>query len=613
MAALVLLAVPVIAAAEAPPAAVLDVRPRADDTGLREALERLRQEYAVPGIAAAVFDTESIRALGVGETAPGDAPVTPETRFRAGQVSLLFAGLATAALIADGRLPADGELRRLAPEVDVRNPWSAERPVRIDDLVSQRAGFGALHFRDVYAGSEVQPLLAGINSAFRALRLERPPGERERYSVVGHAIAAYLVEKAADAPYEDVLDRLVFQPLDATATLGRPGGPRDDDAQGHTGSPPHPVPVRTLNLPPAGEVWISAADLAAVGRLLLNRGRSGERELLPASAIEWIESLPEGASPLVPGARRGVRAEEFNGFLFYTRTGALPGFLARFAYSPELGRGYLVLMNRGDAEAALRAADTLLRGQLFAGHPLPGAVPPPAENRLDAAGLAGWYRNVTPGHPPVRLYRSWLGFMKAGACGDALCIAGPGLRQVLQPFDGTRLRERGHWQPGWRWHETGAKSTLETAAARWQPVGGWQVLFTVVAGFLVAAGLLLGVALAPVWGWSLVRRRISDYHELVPRLVPLAAVLSIVAMQLLLFVSGYPALGRVSAAAISILVLSVLAPLLAVLALAAVFAGFRWRLPRPALATALYLALAANGAVIALAANGLVAFQSWNY
>lgn len=597
----------------AQPELLADPRPRANDAQLRHALERVRLAHRVPGLAAVVFDRETVRAFATGELEPGGGPVTPESRFQAGQLSLLFTGIATAGLVADGSLAANAELRRLAPELDIHNPWSGERTIRVDDLVSHRAGLGATHFRDVYAEADAQPLLAGINSAFRALRLAHPPGEREQYSVVGHAIAAYLVEKSVGRPYEDVLARLLFAPLELDASLGRPAGPLPADSAGHRGWPAQRVESRALNFPPAGEIWLSAEDLGKVGRLLLNRGRAGERQLLPAGAVEWLESSPEDVATLTPGSRRGVRAEEFAGFVFYTQSGALPGFLARFAYSPELGAGYAVLLNRGDADTALRDADMLLRGQLFGPGVQPGPVPAPATEVVGAQRLAGWYRDVTPAHPPERLYRSWLGFLRAAPCEEFLCLAGPSVEARLQAVDDTRLREVGHWLPGWAWRDTATGAWLETADSTWVPVSGGKVGAALFAGLFVVAGLLLGVLLLPVWTWSLVRRQITDYHELVPRLVPLAGVLCVVALQVLLFTTDYPALGRVSTPTVTILVLSILAPLLGVLALAAALAGWKWKLPRAAFATALYLALAVNGAVIAMGVNGLVAFQAWNY
>ena len=588
-----------------------DTRPRAGDAELREALQAIRTQHAVPGMAAALFDADSVRAFAVGESTPGGNPVTPDSRFRAGQLSLLFTGMAVAALVTDGSMPAEGELGQLAPEVDFHNPWSGSRPVRIADLLAHRAGLGPTHFRDVYAESPGQPLLAGINSAFRALRLTQAPGEREQYSVVGYAIAAYLAEKAVGFTYDDMLARMIFRPLEMRATLGRPDGPLASDVKGHAGWPAREVPGLPLNLSSTGDIWISANDLARVGQLLLNEGRHGERPVLPAGATAWMLQPPDGHPALVPGARHGVHAEEFGGFLFYTQTGALPGYLARFAFSPELGRGYVVLLNHGDAREALAATERLLRGQLLDGA-IPGPVPAPAATAMPGAPF-GWYRRADHEPPPRALYDAWLGYARLAGCGDAWCFSTPGQRRLLQPFDASRLRAAGHWQPGWSLRGTESGLLLENATESWHQVAGWRVALAALAGLLVMAGTVLAMILLPWWSVMLPRRRVTGYRALLPRLLPLAAMLALIACQVLLFSTGYPELGEFASAGIAILVLSILGPVLAVLALAAAVAGFAWQLPARAVLAATTLALAALVVTAGMATSGLVAFQTWNY
>ncbi|MBW3567308.1 MAG: beta-lactamase family protein [Proteobacteria bacterium] len=607
---IVALAAPVPGAAT--PADIPDTRPRADDAQLRQALQEIRLQHAVPGMAAAVFDAEDTRVFAVGELEPGGNPVTPESRFRVGQVSLLFNGLLAAALVTDGSMSADGELRRLAPEVDMHNPWSDERPVRIEDLLAHRAGLGVTRFRDVYADTPGQPLLVGINRAFRALRLINRPGDVEHYSVVGPAIVAYMAEKAAGMPYEDALQRLLFMPLEMEATLGRVDGPRSFDSVGHSGRPALRVADLPLNLPPAGDLWISAKDLAQVGRLLLDRGRRGDQQVVAEAAVDWMEAAVSDTALQVPGKRRGLAVEEHGGFLFHTQTGAMQGFLARFAYSRELGKGYLVLLNHGGGTAALADAEALLRGQIVADAVAP-AVPVAASEGVDLDALAGWYRNVSPEPAPRAFFQSWSSFMNATRCDGHLCVARPFRQTRLESFDGTRLREEGRWYPGWHVRATAAGLLLEGRGAAWQPVSGWQVLARGMLVLIVFGGILAASVLLPYWTWSILRWRLRNYHALVPRLLPLSAIAALVVFQVLLFSVDYPELGRAGTPGITILVFSILAPVLAFFALPAALAGFAWKLPWRALIAPLYLSVVAWIVAIALAQHDLVAFRTWVY
>lgn len=596
---------------------VVDTRPRADDEALRAALEDIRARHGVPGLAAAVFDRETVRVFAIGELGPDKGSVTPGSRFRIGQASILFTGMAVAALVADGSIPAEGELRELAPEIDLNNPWGAERPVRIADLLAHRAGVGAAHFRDVYTQTPEQPLLAGINSAFRALRVEFRPGDREHFSELGPAIAAYVAEKVTGFPFDDILARMFFEPLQLSASVGRASGPLPIDATGHRGNGAEPATVLPLNFITAGGVWISANDLARIGQMLLNRGSHAGRQVLAPEAIAWLEA-PAGDAALVPGFRHGVRAEAFNGFIFHTQTGALPGFLARFAYSPELGRGYLVLINHGGARVALAEADALLRGQAI-GAPLPAPpVPPPAAGAAGMPSLDGWYRKANAERPPRALYQSWLGLARMRPCDDAWCFSEIGRTHVLEAFDAGRLRETGHWYPGWEVRATGAGLVLARTGERWQRVPGWQVAGAVAAAALVVAGIFAGFVLLPAWTTTLLRRWMGGHGrpsagELAARLLPLAAIGAVVAFQVLLFATGYPALGVVSPASVAILVLSIAVPLLALFGLAACAAGVAWGLPKSVTLPGIFVASAAAVAAVAMITHDLFAFQTWNY
>lgn len=587
-----------------------DTRPRASDMQLRHALDAIRLQHSVPGLAAALFDRQQVRVFATGELVHEGNPVTPSSRFRLGQTSNLFTGLAVAALDADGSLSADAELRRLAPEVDLHNPWASERPVRVEHLLAHRAGLGPLRYRNVYADSAEQPLLAAINRAYRELRLEFPPGEREQYSLVGPAIAAYLVEKSVSMPYEQVLERLLFKPLELSASLGRPGGELPEDSRGHAGWPPREVPALALNAPPTGDIWMSAGDLGSIGRMLLNRGLHGDRQVIPAEAVDWLESMDEQQA-LVPGSRRGVHAEEHAGLLFYTQTGALPGFLTRIAYSPELGRGYLVMLNHGNARKALASADALLRGQLLTDArpttlPATAGEPPPIPT--------GWYHRADSEPPPRRLYQWWLGLARVTDCEQGLCFRGLGQPPVTLVASGEwRLRERGRWFSGWRVVLTDDSRRLLSSSATWAPTTGLAVAGRLAAVAFVISGLVLALALLPAWTFTLVRGRVTNYHALAPRLVPLAAALTFIAGQVALFMTGYPALAQPGAASISVLVLTLLAPVTALLALAAAIAGFVWGLPARTAWAAVYVALATIVASVMLAMADLVAFQSWNY
>lgn len=561
-----LLALPWLFVAPCAATAPLDPRPATDET-LQAKLEQLRERHGLEAIEVGVFDAADGRLLGSGTTSE---PLLP------GEAASLLAGLALVALDADGTLSLDAEVLALAPELDIRNRWS-ERPVRIADVLSHRAGFGPLRYRDLFAGEAPPALLAGVNAAWRSLETITPPGERQHFSLLSIALAAYLVEKAAGMPYKDVIDRLVFRPLGIELR-----------------SPAAAFPATAFD--EAIALPLTAGQLLRIGRLLANRGEYDGHLVVPAEALERLE-----ASALVPGTALGVYAEEYAGSRLLSVTGGTAKSLLRLAWQPEWRQGYLITLRGPRSEAALRELDTLLRGQLVPGRVAP--LPRPTSLELEP----GWYRNAAHLPPPERLYRLWLEFGRLRSCGEEWCfraVSTPAVR--LSGAGENLLRERGRWHAGWQWQD----ASLVHGEDRWVRVSGPEVLSRVLTVLLAAAGIVMALVLAPLSLW---RIRGAGLREVLPRLLPLTALLAALLLQLLLFNADIAALAAPGAVSIGIFVLSLLVPAGAVLGAGLAGGAFFGWLPRRQawLCAGLSMAALANAAL--LGGAGLIAFRSWLY
>lgn len=545
-----------------------DVRPM-DEPALQQALEQLRERHGLAAVDVTLFDDEQQRRKIAGEDG---SPVL------IGEASALFAGLALAALDADGTLSLETEVTQLAPELDIRNRWREERPVRIADLLSHRAGFDRVRYRDLFAPQGAPALLAGINSAWRSLEPATRPGE-QHFSLASVAVAAYLIEKAAGMPYAEVLDRLLFRPLALEL-----------ESASDSAFPP-------TAFDEAIGLSLSAPQLASIGRLLLNRG---EHETRPVVAAEAVARLEE--STRVPGMALGVHVEELAGRKLFTATGGTWQSLVRLAWSPAIRQGYALTLRGPRSEAALRELDALLQGQLAVTRPAPPSVP------VSVSLPAGWYRNAAPLPPPGRLYRQWLEFGRLQRCDDGWCFRSVSQPEVrLQGVGGNLLRARDRWFAGWDWHP---EQGLSHAGMRWVRVSGAEVLGRLLVAALAAFGVIAAVAAVPWWSW---RARGRNIQENLPRLLPAFTLLAMLALQLLLFNADVPALASATPLSIGVFVLSLAVPAGALLSVIASGAAFAWRLPWRDACTCALLALAALANAAMTIDAGLFGFRSWAY
>lgn len=600
-----------------PAFAELDPRPRGDEAGLQAALDDLRVKHDLPGLAVAIFTNEQRHVF----TSSADAGITPDTRFRLGSVSELFVSLAVLSLVNDGSLALDDTVLERAPELDLRNQWSAERPITISDLLTHQSGLASPHFRDTVMLGERQALLAAINRSFQRAETGFLPGSRWRHSILNTAVAIYLVEKTANARLQDIIDILFNVPLETRLALETPGNAQDHAAAHVDGRIISPLP---LNLAPTDNGWASAADLGRIGQLLLNEGRVGDRPILSNTLIEQLETA---ADPLGMQGH-GVRIEYPGGHRQFVLRGNLPGYQSLFAWLPERSGGFVALVNQGGNADVLADLENLLRGQLPRTMPASGLAagnPPPV-------GLAGWYRPALTMAPPVRWIEAALGWLRLTECGDSLCAraAGANGARLQQPdhagnpgsenadSENNVLRITGSWhtgwQPTWYWNETPDGIDLFAGDNHWQKGSVFRVLAplaSVLALLVVSLFAVMQLAQLPRLAWQLRRRQLS-WLQLLPAELATLAVVAALAVPVIFLLADLPQLAQRTPLSIGLLVASIAAPLLGTLAVPAYMVALQRKHLYAPISTGISL-VAALGWSVMLLLYEAVAFQSWNY
>jgi CubicO group peptidase (beta-lactamase class C family) len=382
-----------VAAAEAPPRTIDDLRARISGILLRE---------QVPGAGIALVDGDQILwagGVGVADRATG-RPVTGDTLFRVGSITKSFVALALVQLAEQGRIDLGAPVAALAPELAIGNRWAAEQPITVAHLLEHTAGFDDMRPNETYAplAAEAMPLAQVLarNPASRVARWR--PGSRFSYANPGYTVAAYLIEKVTGRPYEDVLARALLAPLGMTgaalrwsprvdARLAR--GYRDGDA---------PVPYAALYHRPAGNLMASPRELAALVQLALGRGRfRGRMVISPAgmARIERSETAQLDAGDTSYGL--GNYGEVSERVLIRGHDGRIDGFLSSYGYLPAQGTGFVLLVNSTRSLRAVIAIRHLLVEYLLRHED----VPPPPRAVVSEAELARWagtYHMAAPRH-----------------------------------------------------------------------------------------------------------------------------------------------------------------------------------------------------------------------
>ena len=349
---------------------------------LRELLQdinAIRRDYRIPGVALTLVSPQALLwsgGIGYADLATRQ-PATPDSLYQVEALSRTVAALALLLAADRGRLSLDDRLQALVPDAGLHNPWEETHPVRLAHLLEQTAGL-----------LDTPPGESGRSPA----RSHWPPGLYATSSRAGTGLAITALQTVLDEPYAAFVQRHLFAPRGLQQARVTPAPLAEAQlASGYVADGRTLVPT-----PTSRTVVVSPRETAALLQLLLAQGKSDDRVVLTAAAMERMESprttLAAGQG-LEYGYGPGNDQSLHRGFVFHGQDGAAGGHLSRYAYSHALGLGYLVVINARQpaalAELRLRIEDYLVEGHT----PL---QPPVADvGNAQLRPLSGRYRALT--------------------------------------------------------------------------------------------------------------------------------------------------------------------------------------------------------------------------
>jgi CubicO group peptidase (beta-lactamase class C family) len=257
-------------------------------------LEREMADRRIPGASIAIVLGDSVvllRALGVRSVETRD-PMTTAALVRIGSVTKMFTGLTSLLLDHEGRLALDSAIGRTVPELD-----SSLRALTMRQLLTHTAG---LTNEGAGTGSHDEDALGDRVRRWGAERIFAPAGDVYSYSSPGYWLAGHIVERAARAPYVDVVERRLLAPLGMRRstflpTVAMTHALAVDHRRGDGGAPevlrPFPDDASTW---PSGSLFSNVEELARLAIALLDEGRLEGRQLLPSDVVRRL------LAPVVP-------------------------------------------------------------------------------------------------------------------------------------------------------------------------------------------------------------------------------------------------------------------------------------------------------------------------
>ena len=325
-------------------------------------LEEAKAALNIPSVSLALIDRDSIAfARAYGENA------TPNTLYQAASLSKFVAAVGAMRLVAQKKLTLDDDVNAKLTSWKVpTNGFDKTHPVTLRGLLSMTAGIGVPGFLG-YAVDAPLPnltqILYGVPPANSPpITVITEPGSKYAYSGGSYEIAEALMIDIAQAPFPDLMDRLVLKPAGmSNSTFAQPL-PHERETQavmGHFADGKevlggwHVFPEHA-----AAGLWSTPTDLANL-LLAISRSWRGASSLflLPETVREML--TPQNNGPYGLGAAIAT----FNGSLILMKRGQNIGYQAYLILLPGDGQGMVVMTNSDNgsilAEALIRRAAEL--------------------------------------------------------------------------------------------------------------------------------------------------------------------------------------------------------------------------------------------------------------
>jgi CubicO group peptidase (beta-lactamase class C family) len=324
---------------------------------LEKSITRHMDMAQVPGLALAIVSGHEVlyaRGFGMTSVEDGGIPVTPQTLFRVGSATKSLTGTALLRLVEAGILELDLPLKEYIDWLTFNEPTGAEK-ITLRMLLSHTSGLPTDTPLQDRRGPE------GLEAFMREQLPQCPfvaePGKLFAYSNLGLMVAGFLAQHVCEQPFTQVMQDLVFTPLDMQRTTFEPTIAMTYPlAQAHIVNNKGELAVEHRFLEdtagyPASFAMSTVLDLANFAVMHLNNGLFRD---YPFLMPETITTMHRAHSHLFTRKELSYgltfSLDLYQGQRIVGHDGAISSFGSQLALLPDAGIAVILLYNRTDLD-----------------------------------------------------------------------------------------------------------------------------------------------------------------------------------------------------------------------------------------------------------------------
>ena len=384
---------------------------------------QLKRENIAGAMVIVVKDGKVLYGKGYGYSdVKARKPVTLDaTLTRPGSVSKLFTWTAVMQLVEQGKIDLD---RDINDYLDFKIPATYSKPVTMRNLMTHTGGFE----------EAIQGLItsnpkdaSSLGEYLKTHQPERvfPPGVTPAYSNYGASLAGYIVQRVSGMPFDDYIEKNIFQPLDMQHSTFRqplPDSLKPLMPDGYKLASGKPMPFEIVVPAPAGALSSTAEDMSHFMLAHLQGGAYNGQHILQPATVDLMHSRQYAPNSATNGMCLGFYQETRNGQRIIGHGGDTIYFHSDLHLMPDAGVGFFVSYNSaGSGEISPRTAlwdqflDRYFPYTIPAGHP-------PADTAKDAKLVAGQYIASRGAFTNIFSFSGFLGELTVSAKPDGTIV-----------------------------------------------------------------------------------------------------------------------------------------------------------------------------------------------
>jgi CubicO group peptidase (beta-lactamase class C family) len=315
------------------------------------------------------------------------------TLFRWGSVSKLFTWTAVMQLVEQGKIDLDADVNQY---LDFKIPPRDGKPVTMRNIMTHTGGFEERLTGLIGVEADgVQPLDKFVKAYIPARIF--PPGETPAYSNFATAVAGYIITRVSGMPFDDYIDKNLFEPLAMQKSSFRQPLPeqfKPNLSRAYRAASFPAKPFEIVGPAPAGSLSATGDDMAHFMMAHLQNGRYGSNQILKPETAQLMHSTPLTILPRVNRMLLGFYENNYNGHRVIAHGGDTQWFHSDLQLFIDDGVGLLVSMNSIGKDGAAQEIRSMLFRE-FADRYFPGAAPDGSVDektaKEHAAMIAGRY------------------------------------------------------------------------------------------------------------------------------------------------------------------------------------------------------------------------------